>query len=884
MAKDLVCGMEVKESEAAAVSEYRGKKYFFCSEYCKREFDRNPEKYISAPEHPAESPGAGKIKKDADTKAGSPAQERIDLPIRGMSCASCAANIQKNLAFLQGVEKANVNFATSRATVLFDPQLVKPQEFISTIRKIGYEVGTVTTEIPIEGIVCASCVQKIEKALLEIRGMAKATVNLATGRVRVEYLPSETNLGEIKRTIGRTGYKPLEVAGEEPGADIEQVIRRREYNKLRLRFIFGIILAVIIFLGSMPHWFSWVPGFLNNFFVLWALATPVQFIIGWPFLKGAWASFRHRNADMNTLIAVGTMAAYLYSVAATLFPSFFQKAGIAPAAYFDTSAFIIALILFGRVLEARAKGQTSEAIKKLMGLQPKTARIARDGSETDIPIEEVQVGDLIIVRPGERIPVDGIVEEGRSSVDESMITGESMPLRKAPGDEVIGATLNKTGSFRFRATKVGKDTALAQIIKLVQDAQGSKAPIQRLADVISGYFVPVVITLAIATFIIWFDFGPSPSLTFALLNFVAVLIIACPCALGLATPTAVMVGTGKGAEHGILIKGGESLETIHKVDTILIDKTGTLTKGEPELTDIVPSPSFSEDDLLGLAAAAEKRSEHPLGEAILKEAQAKNVPIEEAEDFRAIEGHGVEARTNGRKVILGNVKLMGEEGIDISAWEKKAEELSAEGKTVIYAAVEGKAAGLLAVADTLKENSAEAVEKLKKLGLDVVMLTGDHPRTAEAISRKAGIEKVISEVLPEDKVHEIKKIQGTGRKVAMVGDGINDAPALAQADVGISIGTGTDVAMEASDITLIRGDLRAVVSAIELSKKTIKVIKQNLFWAFFYNVVGIPVAAGILYPFFHILLNPIIASAAMAFSSVSVVSNSLRLRRVKIRF
>jgi Cu+-exporting ATPase len=883
MAKDLVCGMEVKESEAAAVSEYLGKKYFFCSEYCQKEFDQNPEKYISASKQPAESPGAGKIEQDPGKKAGSPAQERVDLPIRGMSCASCAANIQKNLAFLPGVDKANVNFATSRATVLFNPQLVKPRQFISTIRKIGYEVGTVTTEIPIEGIVCASCVQKIERALLEIRGVAKAVVNLANGRVRVEYLPSETNLGEIKRTIEQTGYKVLEVAGEEPGADIEQVLRRKEYNKLKLRFISGIILAVVIFLGSMPHWFSWVPGLLNNFFVLWALATPVQFIIGWSFLKGAWASFRHRNADMNTLIAVGTMAAYLYSVAATVFPSFFRKAGIAPAVYFDTSAFIIALILFGRVLEARAKGQTSEAIKRLMGLQPKTARVAKDGSETDIPIEEVQVGDVIIVRPGERIPVDGIVEEGRSSVDESMITGESMPVRKAPGDEVIGATLNKTGSFRFRATKVGKDTALAQIIKLVQDAQGSKAPIQRLADVISGYFVPVVITLALATFIIWFDFGPSPSLTFALLNFVAVLIIACPCALGLATPTAVMVGTGKGAEHGILIKGGESLETIHKVGTILLDKTGTLTKGEPELTDIVSSPSFGEDDLLKLAAAAEKRSEHPLGEAVMKKAQAKNIRIEEAEEFRAIEGHGVEARTNGRKVILGNAKLMGEKGIDISAWEKKAEELSAEGKTVIYAAVDEKAAGLLAVADTLKENSAEAVEKLKKLGLDVVMLTGDHPRTAEAIARKAGIEKVISEVLPEDKVHEIKKIQGTGRKVAMVGDGINDAPALAQADVGISIGTGTDVAMEASDITLIRGDLRAVVSAIELSKKTIKVIKQNLFWAFFYNVVGIPVAAGILYPFFHILLNPIIASAAMAFSSVSVVSNSLRLRRVKIR-
>jgi len=883
MAKDLVCGMEVKETEAAGASECKGKKYYFCSEFCKKEFDRNPEKYLSAEETPAQSPKTEKTEKAAGKKTEGASQERIDLPIRGMSCASCAANIQKKLADLEGVDKANVNFTTSRATVLFDPQLVKPQEFISTIRKIGYEVGTVTTEIPIEGIVCASCVQKIEKTLLETRGVAKAVVNLATGKVRVEYLPSESNFGEIKRTIEETGYKVLEMAEGEEGEDIEQAIRRKEYKKLNLRFISGIILAVVIFLGSMPHWFPWVAGFLNNFFVLWALATPVQFIIGWPFLKGAWASFRHRNADMNTLIAVGTMAAYLYSAAATVFPSFFKKAGIAPAVYFDTSAFIIALILFGRVLEARAKGQTSEAIKKLIGLQPKTARVIGDAGEKDIPIEEVQVGDIIIVKPGEKIPVDGMVEEGYSSVDESMITGESMPVRKAPGDEVIGATLNKTGSFRFRATKVGKDTALAQIIKLVQDAQGSKAPIQRLADVISGYFVPVVISLALATFVIWFDFGPRPSLTFALLNFVAVLIIACPCALGLATPTAVMVGTGKGAENGILIKGGESLETIHNIDTILMDKTGTLTKGEPELTDIVPSPSFKEYDLLKLAAAAEKRSEHPLGEAILKEARSRNAEIDEIEDFKAIEGHGVEAQVKGRKVVLGNAKLMGERGVDIQAWDKKAEELCSEGKTVIYAAVEGKAAGLLAVADTLKESSAEAVEKLKKLGLDVVMLTGDHPRTAAAMARKAGIVKVISEVLPEDKVHEIKKLQETGRKVAMVGDGINDAPALAQADVGIAIGTGTDVAMEASDITLIRGDLRAVGSAVELSKKTIKIIKQNLFWAFFYNVVGIPVAAGILYPFFHILLNPILASAAMAFSSVSVVSNSLRLRRFKIR-
>ncbi len=882
MARDVVCGMDVEEGKAAAVSEYRGKKYFFCSEYCKRKFDQNPEKYLPASDGPPDPPDAGKAEKGAAQKNGDSTREQIDLPIRGMSCASCALNIQKNLALLAGVEKASVNLATSRATVLFNPRVAKPRDFISTIRKIGYEVGTVTVEIPIDGIVCASCVQKIEKALIEIRGVAKAVVNLATGKVRVEYLPSETNLGEIKREIERTGYKVLDVAGEGEGEDLEQAIRKKEYKKLKLRFGGGIILAVIIFLGSMDHWFPWVPRFLNSFLVLWALATPVQFIIGWPFLKGAWASFRHRNADMNTLIAVGTMAAYLYSVVATLFPSFFKKAGIAPSVYFDTSAFIIALILFGRVLEARAKTRTSEAIKNLMGLQPKTARVMREGEEKDIPIEEVVVGDLVVVRPGDRIPVDGTVEEGRSSVDESMITGESMPVRKAPGDEVIGATLNKTGSFRFRATKVGKDTALSQIIRLVQDAQGSKAPIQRLADVISGYFVPVVISIAIATFIIWFNFGPAPPLTLALLNFVAVLIIACPCALGLATPTAVMVGTGKGAENGILIKGGESLETIHKVNTILFDKTGTLTKGEPELTDIIPSPSFQEAELLRLAAAAEKFSEHPLGEAILKAALARNEPVDEAEDFKAIEGHGVEALVTGKKVCLGNAKLMGDRGIDIRDWEKRAEEFSGEGKTVVYVAVDGAAAGLLAVADTLKENSAEAVEKLKKLGLDVVMLTGDHPRTAGAIARKVGIEKVISEVLPEDKVHEIKKLQETGKKVAMVGDGINDAPALAQADVGISIGTGTDVAMEASDITLIRGDLRAVAAAIALSKKTVKIIKQNLFWAFFYNVVGIPVAAGVLYPFFHILLNPIIASAAMAFSSVSVVSNSLRLRRVKI--
>jgi len=808
--------------------------------------------------------------------------ERIDLPIVGMSCASCAAAIQKNLFGLKGVEKANVNFATSKATIFYQPQLVKPQDFISSIRKSGYEVGVASVEIPIQGMHCASCVQNIEKALLRTRGVTKAAVNLATEKARVEYIPSEMSLKEIKEVIEQAGYRVLEVPPEEELADIERIVREKEYKKLKLKFFIGLALGILIFLGSSPRWFPWIPDFLNNFFVLWALATPVQFWIGWQFYRGAWNALRHRNAEMNTLIAVGTTAAYLYSVAATIFPSFFKAGGVMPEVYFDTSAAIIVLILLGRLLEARAKGQTSEAIKKLAGLQPKTARVVRDSKETDIPVEEVMVGDEVVVRPGEKIPVDGVVISGKSAVDESMITGESMPAKKEAGDEVIGATINKTGSFRFKATKVGKDTALAQIIKLVQDAQGSKAPIQRLADKIAGYFVPIVISIAIATFVIWFNFAPSSALTFALLNFVAVLIIACPCALGLATPTAVMVGTGKGAESGILIKGGESLETAHKLETIVLDKTGTLTKGEPEVTDLVTLGSFGQEEVLTFAASAEKASEHPLGEAIVKKAAEQGVEIQASENFKAIEGYGIEAEVKGKKILLGNAKLMQGRKIGTEELEARAKELSQEGKTPIYVSIEGKMAGIIAVADTLKENSTQAVERLKKMGLEVVMLTGDNRRTAEAIARKAGIDRVLSEVLPEDKVHEIKRLQSEGKRVGMVGDGINDAPALAQADIGIAIGSGTDIAMEASDITLIRGDLRGVVSAIELSRRTIRVIKQNLFWAFFYNTLGIPIAAGILYPFFKILLNPIIASAAMAFSSVSVVSNSLRLRRAKL--
>jgi Cu+-exporting ATPase len=896
MAKDVICGMDVNENEAAGVSEHKGKKYYFCSSVCKTKFETNPELYIQSIENAEDTEtvrnnvkfdneGSGPLIPDKEPEPKidlASTLERIDLPIVGMRCAACASTIEKGLSGLEGVEDANVNFATNKATIFYHSRFLNPEDFIDSVKKSGYEVGTASVEIPIQGIQCASCVQSIEKTLLRTKGITKAAVNLATSKARVEYLPSEIDLAEIKRAIEDSGYKVLDIPEDNDIEDLESQARKKEYKDLRKKFIIGLILAAIIFIGSMPHLFPWIPRFLNNFYVLWILATPVQFWIGWQFYKGAWGAFKHRNADMNTLIAVGTSAAYFYSVVATLFPTFFESGGIRPQVYFDTSAMIIVLILFGRLLEARAKARTSDSIKKLMGLQPKTARVKRNGDEVDIPIKEVVVGDEILVRPGEKIPVDGVVLDGRSTVDESMISGESKPVRKEPGAEVIGATINKTGSFRFRATHVGKETALAQIIQLVQDAQGSKAPIQRLADVIAGYFVPIVISIAILTFIIWFNFGPEPALTFSLLNFVAVMIIACPCALGLATPTAVMVGTGKGAENGVLIKGGESLETAHKIDTIVFDKTGTLTKGEPEVVDIFITDSFFEEDVLKLAASAEKASEHPLGEAIVKKAEEGDIPLLDPQQFEAIEGRGIKAVVSGKDVLVGSAELMKSQNIKCDGLIDKAADVAKEGKTPVCVAVDGKAAGLLAIADPLKDDSVMAVSKLKKMGLEVAMLTGDNRKTAEAVAQKAGIEKVISEVLPQDKVEEIIKLQADGKKVAMVGDGINDAPALVQADVGIAIGSGTDVAMEASDITLIKENLIGVVSAIELSKKTVRTIKQNLFWAFIYNTIGIPIAAGILYPFFGILLSPIVASAAMAFSSVSVVSNSLRLKRVKL--
>ena len=816
--------------------------------------------------------------------------ERIDLPITGMSCASCAARIEKGLGSVKGVSQATVNFAAEKATVLFHPGETDLSNLIEKVKDLGYGARVEKVVLPIQGMTCASCVNKVEKTLRHLKGVVRVNVNLATERASIEYLPGITSIEHFKTAIQDAGYQVLEtgvgdsVLREEDIVEKERLVREAEVSTSKWKFVIGAILLGPILLlmygaGLLEKWMGLSKEV--NFFIQFLLATPVQFWAGRQFYVGFWKAAKNKTSDMNTLIAVGTSAAYLFSLLVTFFPHWIMVKGLMLDVYFDTSAAIIVLILLGRYLEAKAKGKTSEAIKKLIGLQPRTARVIRNGKEIDLRVSEMVPGDLVIVRPGEKIPVDGMVKEGYSSVDESMVTGESLPVEKRAGDTVIGGTINKTGTFKFEATRVGKDTVLAQIVRLVQEAQGSKPPIARMVDVIASYFVPIVISIAVITFIIWLLFGPHPAFTYAFLNFIAVLIIACPCALGLATPTSIMVGTGKGAENGILIRGAEALETAHQLDTIVLDKTGTLTKGEPSVTDLIASEGFTKQEILRLAASAEKGSEHPLGEAIVKKAREEPLPLLDLKDFQAIPGCGIEALVDSRKVLLGNLRLMGERGVVLNGWLEKAEGLSAEGKTPMFLAVDRRVAGIIGVADTLKEHSKEAVEALHRMGLKTVMLTGDNERTAKAIAGQIGIDRVLAGVLPEKKAEEIKRLQSGGEKVGMVGDGINDAPALAQADVGIAIGTGTDVAVESSDITLVGGDLRGVATAIALSRATIRNIKQNLFWAFAYNTLLIPVAAGILFPFFGILLHPIFAAGAMAFSSVTVVSNALRLRRFK---
>jgi Cu+-exporting ATPase len=767
-----------------------------------------------------------------------------------------------------------------------------------TASRTGLDVVSVQdpaerVDLPITGMTCAACARRIERKLTQAPGVTRANVNFATARATVEFDPARTGVSDLIEAVRAVGYDTAGVPADESArADSEEAARDVEQRTLWRRFIVAALLSAPVLLIAMAHgrialfnvrWINWVQL---------ALTLPVVCYSGWPFYRGAWLALRHRAADMNTLIATGTGAAFLYSLVATVAPQLVNTSahtsmpGMAETTtapvYYEAAGVIIALILLGRLLEARARGRTSAAIKRLLGLQARTARVVRAGQELDVPLAAVVVGDTIIVRPGEKIPVDGEVLTGASAVNEAMLTGESMPVEKRAGAEVYGATINQTGSFKFKATKVGRDTVLQQIVRLVEQAQGERAPIARLADVISGYFTPVVILIAILTFIVWFTFAPTETrLTFALVNFVSVLIIACPCALGLATPTAVLVGTGRGAEHGVLIKSGAALETAHKVQTVVLDKTGTITRGQPAVTDVLTTDGFDETKLLRLAASAERGSEHPLGAALVRRAHEQGVALMDATHFNALAGHGVEAEIGGRKLLLGNLRLMAERKIELHGLREQAASLARAGKTPMFVAVDGAGAGVIAVADEVKPDAAAAVAALKRQGLEVVMITGDNEQTARAVARAVGIEHVLAGVLPAGKAAEVKRLQAEGQIVAAVGDGINDAPMLAQADVGIAIGTGTDIAIEAADITLMRASLHGVTTAIALARATIRIIKQNLFWAFVYNTLGIPIAAGALYPFTGWLLSPVIASAAMALSSVSVVTNSLRLRRFK---
>jgi Cu+-exporting ATPase len=871
---DPVCGMEIEPRNAFAKREHMGRSYYFCSQSCVDQFDKDPHHYVMTSATTGFNPQA--------------TLTRLELPVSGLPLMEHSTHLESTLRAVDGVEDVKVNGTTSRLEIQYDAQKVNVSHLVSAAKSIGFQVGGTKVKIGIENLRCASCVKFIEDELKATQGVLDATVNIATQEATVDYLPQKTTFSQLNAAIAAWGYKPRPALSDAP-VDKQEEAHTREYRKLMNKFWFATAISLPVLATA---YYQFVP-FLKNLNMetlrlLWGvtalLTLPVMLWSGSDFFTGAYASFKHRSANMNTLIALGTGAAWLYSTFAILFPSVFPEGTSEP--FYDVVSVVIALVILGQALELRAKGQSGAAIKKLLGLQAKTARVLRDGQEMDLPVEEVLVGDVIQVRPGEKVPVDGVIVDGSSAVDESMLTGESLPASKKMGDEVIGATINKTGAFKFRTTKVGKDTALAQIVKMVQDAQNSKAPIARLADTVSGYFVPVVMILAVWTFVVWFVIGPQPQLVYALVTSVTVLIIACPCALGLATPMSLMVGIGKGAENGILIRSGEALQTARAIQTVVLDKTGTITKGKPELTDIVISEQSSviSDALLRLAASVEKVSEHPLAQAIVEGALARKLELAEVKDFEAIPGYGVSASVDGRSILIGNLKLMNREKIALGSLEEKSKSLADDGKTPMFIALDGKAAGIVAVADTVKEDSAEAIKALQGMGIEVVMITGDNRRTAEAIARKVGVTRVLAEVLPEDKAHNVQLLQAEGRIVAMVGDGINDAPALVQADVGLAIGTGTDVAIAASDITLIKGSLKGVVTAIEVSRATMTNIYQNLVGAFFYNVLGLPVAMGLLFPFFGVLLSPLIAGAAMAFSSVTVVGNANRLRGFKPKF
>jgi Cu+-exporting ATPase len=809
------------------------------------------------------------------------------MNIIGMTCSSCAQAVERSVSKVEGVIKASVNFATEKLNVEFDDSMTNIDDIKKAVSNAGYsaegESNLREIMIPISGMTCSSCAASIEKAVGKLQGIDKVSVNFATEKAMVVYDTNITRISEIKQSISKAGYKALEI---ETGQQIDEEKNRREKEVKTLwkKFILSTVFSIPLLYIAMGHLMGIplpevIEPMMNplNFALIQMFLTIPIVIAGNKFYSVGLKALFRRTPNMDSLIAIGTGAAVIYGIFAVI-QIYNGNHDYAKELYFETAGVIITLILLGKYLESVTKGKTSEAIKKLMGLAPKTATVIHGDQEVIIPIEEVEVGDVILVKPGEKIPVDGIIIEGYTSIDESMLTGESMPVEKTIGDKVIGASINKNGSVKFKANKVGKDTALAQIIKLVEDAQGSKAPIAKLADVISGYFVPVVIVIAILAGLAWFISGQS--VIFSLTIFIAILVIACPCALGLATPTAIMVGTGKGAEYGVLIKGGGPLETAHKIKTVVFDKTGTITEAKPKVTDIVTNGNISEESLLQLAASAEKGSEHPLGEAIVKESEKKNVEILKVSKFNAIPGFGIEVEIDGNQILLGNKKLMVERNIEITLQEE-SDALANEGKTPMFIAINNKLEGIIAVADVTKESSALAIKKLHEMGIKVAMITGDNKRTAEAIAKQVGIDIILAEVLPQDKANEVKKLQSNGNIVAMVGDGINDAPALAQADVGMAIGSGTDVAMESADIVLMKSDLLDVVTAIQLSKKTIRNIKQNLFWAFAYNTAGIPVAAGLLYIFGGPRLNPMIAAAAMAFSSVSVLLNALRLKKFK---